>query len=489
MSTASISLRDHKVFVNIKEFGKQSLIKIAKATGLGKDSVRRALKALTRRNQHPESEFWFTPAGKAWLRRLVLTTVYEFGIKSHHGAEKLSTFFSQIRINQHIGLSESSIQRILKQAEEELINYQQVHEGQLDSEKLQEIVASGDETFFNDEPILVLMELSSGYLIVEEESQDRSYDSWLSISSGRLKQLGLKVRHFVSDRGKSLVKLALDGFNCCAGADLFHAQRDISQWLGQGFYQRLGKATKRLKTSREKLDKITEKCVDGEAIKIQEQIFKQDEAELYKIEQGKQTYRNTQQAVSESVHAFDLEGTKQTSTQVEDKLHEEAQHFDEIARTHSIPDSKDKLTKFKKQIEDVASIVDIWWLWAIESLVGYGLGKAQQDWLLYSLLPVIYWYQQMQKTDNSELKKVYKKAYLHALKALQNHPFTLTTPLSEINQWQMWASFLVGKFQRSSSPVEGRNGCLSQMYHTGRGLTAKRLHALTVIHNFGIKLR
>lgn len=25
------------------------------------------------------------------------------------------------------------------------------------------------------------------------------------------------------------------------------------------------------------------------------------------------------------------------------------------------------------------------------------------------------------------------------------------------------------------------------MYHTGRGLTPKRLHALTVIHNFGIK--
>jgi hypothetical protein len=117
------------------------------------------------------------------------------------------------------------------------------------------------------------------------------------------------------------------------------------------------------------------------------------------------------------------------------------------------------------------------------------LGKAQQDWLLYSLLPVIYWYLQMQKTDNSELKKVYKKAYLHALKTWQNHPFTLATPLSEINQWQTWAEWIVGKFQRSSSAVEGRNGCLSQMYHTGRGLTAKRLHALTVIHNFGIKRR
>ncbi|MDQ6998471.1 MAG: DUF6399 domain-containing protein, partial [Mariprofundus sp.] len=34
---------------------------------------------------------------------------------------------------------------------------------------------------------------------------------------------------------------------------------------------------------------------------------------------------------------------------------------------------------------------------------------------------------------------------------------------------------------------EGRNGCLSQMYHNGRGFTEKRLAALTVIHNYGIK--
>ncbi len=43
------------------------------------------------------------------------------------------------------------------------------------------------------------------------------------------------------------------------------------------------------------------------------------------------------------------------------------------------------------------------------------------------------------------------------------------------------------QFQRSSSAVEGRNGCLSQMYHNGRGLSEKRLRALTVIHNYGIR--
>ncbi len=43
------------------------------------------------------------------------------------------------------------------------------------------------------------------------------------------------------------------------------------------------------------------------------------------------------------------------------------------------------------------------------------------------------------------------------------------------------------QFQRSSSAVEGRNGCLSQMYHNGRGLSKQRLGALTVIHNYCLK--
>lgn len=56
-----------------------------------------------------------------------------------------------------------------------------------------------------------------------------------------------------------------------------------------------------------------------------------------------------------------------------------------------------------------------------------------------------------------------------------------------MQHWLTWADNMVRQFHRSSSAVEGRNGCLSQMYHNGRGLSKKRLKALTVIHNYGIK--
>ncbi|MCF7986368.1 MAG: DUF6399 domain-containing protein [Methylovulum sp.] len=60
-------------------------------------------------------------------------------------------------------------------------------------------------------------------------------------------------------------------------------------------------------------------------------------------------------------------------------------------------------------------------------------------------------------------------------------------PTSEIQRWLLRAENMARQFQRNSSAVEGRNGCLSQRVHNGRGLSQNRLTALTVIHNYDIK--
>ncbi len=46
------------------------------------------------------------------------------------------------------------------------------------------------------------------------------------------KKMGIEVKHFVSDRAKALLKLATSSFGTLAGADIFHAQYDLSKWLG-----------------------------------------------------------------------------------------------------------------------------------------------------------------------------------------------------------------------------------------------------------------
>ena len=85
------------------------------------------------------------------------------------------------------------------------------------------------------------------------------------------------------------------------------------------------------------------------------------------------------------------------------------------------------------------------------------------------------------------LKRFYQNLAQKTQGMLETHPYSNQLTPEELNHWHHWANDFVKKFQRTSSAVEGRNGYLSQIYHTTRGITSKRLRLLTIIHNFGLK--
>ena len=201
---------------------------------------------------------------------------------------------------------------------------------------------------------------------------------------------------------------------------------------------------------------------------------------------SKDDYLDVLEEISKAVHPFTLEGSQQTSEQVENALNEQALKLQKIAGNNMTSDSQGALNKFKHQVKDIACVVGAWWVWAEESLVTFNLDSGLRDWLLYTLLLVIYWYNQMEKTQNPDLKMAYKKAWMQALDTWQTDPIAQNFSSEEMERWKAWAEWMVSKFQRTSSAVEGRNGWLSQMYHNGRGFTIQRLKALTVIHNFGL---
>jgi hypothetical protein len=415
--------------------------------------------------------------------------LYVFGLKGNQGAERMSEFLTLIRLDSHMGVSPSTLRKMTHQIEELVIEYQKEQEAEQgqrgDSQR--EIIASGDETWFDGTLLLVLMELRSGYLIMEEEAEDRSYETWHVRAQARLEELELNVVHFISDRGKSLVKLAPAGFGCLAGADIFHAQFDISKWLGRSLFGKLGRASKPLSQATAKLVKLEDKGAAPDKLAAQAQQVEEKQAQFDLIEAGKQAYGETQRRVSAAIHAFAVEDSQpQSSQQVEERLEEQVQSFERIALEHCVKDSKGALGKFSRQIEDLASIVDAWWLWTKTSLPS-DIEANLRIWLLYVLLPVIYWFQQLQKTQNAEMRLLYEAAYREAHAVYAAQPLTQTMSKQDLDCWRCWAEWASCNFQRASSAVEGRNGSLAQSYHNRRGLPTQRLRALTVIHNYDTK--
>ena len=182
-----------------------------------------------------KSRLWETEAGNAWLRLLVFAVLYLFGLDCGVGADKLSRFFKLIRIDTHVGVSPSALRSQLNQMEVLLPQFQAACESQV-KKRSRKVVVAMDETFFGEFLILVLMDLRSGYLLLEEISDDRRFETWYAKTAPRLESLGIEVNHAISDRAKALIKLALSGFECESGADAFHAQQDVSRWLGASGY-------------------------------------------------------------------------------------------------------------------------------------------------------------------------------------------------------------------------------------------------------------
>ena len=464
---------------------KISLRKLAKFVEISKSSVHRIVNAVQKRNLHPESHFWESAEGMTWLKLLVSGTIFHFGIRHGVGADMISDFFQLLRLEKHVGISAPSIKTMRKKLEKLIIEFQEIHQFSDMSGKPLKIVGGVDETFF-EKMILVLMDLSSGFIFFEEASDNRTYKTWFEKTKTAVQNLNLDIQYFVSDRAKALIKLSETGFNCPSIPDLFHAEYEIVKTFGSTFGKKISALKKKIDKALLALALLKEIAGDVNKISAQKALIQKLQDKQVHIEQGKKSYHDALHDISKAVHPFDIEtNSVENSASLKEKLLENLANLSLLRAEYCINDKNDRLGKFGRQIEEIAWLIDYWWLLADESLAQYEIDEKCETWLLEIFLPYVYWERQTSKTKNPDLKKEYASALRLALIQLEEDS---STPIQIGNKtWQLWAESMVSHFQRTSSAVEGRNGYLSQRHHNGRGLLPERLKALTIIHNFTLK--
>jgi AcrR family transcriptional regulator len=307
-----------QIATKIKEKGTASIRKIAEATGLSKSSVHRHLKAKERRNQYPESHLWETAEGQQWLSRLVVSSLFHFGFKRGVGAESITAFLEDLRIQTHVGISATALRGVQKRLEKKIIEYGQVHQAQgVEAGGAQEIVGGVDETFF-EQMVLVMLDLPSGYLIMEEFSGRRSFKSWQEKAEQALQSLTVQVRYLVSDRAKALIKLAVAHFGCRSIADLFHALHEIAKGFSFSIQTRLNQAQKKLEKADEALGALTPQSEPWQQQNEQRQQLAQEVEKWQKVQEQ---YQGLMQQFSLSVHPFAVgDNAPQSAASVEQHL-------------------------------------------------------------------------------------------------------------------------------------------------------------------------
>ncbi len=482
--------RCQKVAQTTLQWGFLSVRALAQATNLSKSSVHRLSQKIKRRQNHPESPLWETPEGYQWLRLLVFATISLFGIKHGVGSEALSEFFELLRLRSQIGISPTALRRLEDQMRSQILAYgeQQHQEVKLTNTKL-EILAGADETFFPgmNGIILVLMDLVSGYILLEKKTSDRKYQTWFDQIQTALLDIGQlgAIKSLVSDRAKALIQLAVQGMGCQSIPDLFHAMRCLSRSIGVRLGGKLARTKKKLQKTQEEITKrhLAKKPISSQH--TQRQSWLQQEYQF--IQTGLDTYRSYIHQISTLVHPFVINENKfQTGSNVAKMMRELLPQLATLGHSYQLSSTAKALEQFSSQINGIAVGIDLWWQNIAQNLFLEQIDAFTQNWLLTCLLPEVYWFSLVSKTKNPELLEIYQKAWKQAHQQLLTDTFTQKLKKKEINQWREWSNLMVSKFQRTTSAIEGRNGYLSRLHHSGRGLSEKDLQVLTIIHNYDL---
>jgi hypothetical protein len=477
--------KSHLIFNSLCENAKQSIRQVAHQTGLSKSSVHRLKQAMARRDRYPESAWWESEAGRHWLTRLVVATLYTFGLKRGVGADSLSEFFLRLRLETHVGCSPSAL-RSLMQTLEHAIRETTVaweREGMAQGD-LRPIIGAVDETFLS-RLMLVLMDLASGYLLVEEVAPDRTYDTWQAVVKARLKTLGVEVRYLVSDRAQALIKLAKTGLDCLSIPDLFPLIHELVKSYSLAIGSRLRQARQARSQAQEHLAKRQACDPGGTETELARGALAACEAEVSRWESVHGAYRRHLEAVSLIVHPWRVaDSTPQTAQDVERQLHAEIDALEALMETNGLPVKKKALDKVRRQLADLSALVDLWWQGVWQDGEQVVLTPRWTSWIAQALLPLQYWREAVSRTSCPRRKA----KLMQALEAVQTHfdahPVTQQLGPDVLESWLAWGAEHAKAFQRASSAIEGRNGYLSQMHHNHRGLPQRRYPVWTRLYNF-----
>jgi hypothetical protein len=474
-----------QIFNCLCDNGKQSIRRMADKTGCSKSSVHRLKQAIERRDVHPESWLWETEAGRRWLTRLVVATLYTFGLKRGVGMETMSEFFARLRLETQVGCSPSALHGVMQALEAALLETAAAWEqdGQASGE-VREIIGAVDETFL-ERMILVFMDLSTGYLLLEQVADDRTYATWKALVDERLKVLGTGVLYLVSDRAKAFIQLAEQGLECLSMPDFFHVVHEIVKSYSLAMGRHLRQAQQELQKAQEVLARLQRRPqADHDDLEATALVAAR-QAVVQQWDAVQRTYRHHLETLSLTLHPFRLsDSTPQTSDQVESRLQAEVEAIEALARRHQLPARPHAIQKVRKQLPALAALVDFWWAGVRRDVAQAALSPTWQQWAQESLLPCVYWEHQVARTRCARRRAMLRQALEAVQVTFAHHALTSRLPPQALQAWQAWATHRVSAFQRASSAVEGRNGFLSQLHHNQRGLPKQRYKVWMVLHNF-----
>jgi Family of unknown function (DUF6399) len=471
----------------------------AEQAGLPRSTLQHWLKRQRGLDLDPaEAAFFDSPAGLAFLHRLVLAAHLVFCLQGSVGLRLLCLFLRLCRLDRVVAASYGSRQQFAATLEQGVVDFAAEQRSRLAEGMAPKEVALAEDETFHPQVCLVALEPVSGFLLVEQYAARRDQATWDAAVQQGLAGLPLTVALQVGDEAKGLLAHARQGLGVPHSPDLFHVQHELSRASAPALaaqtrhaQEYLDGAQQRLEEARAEREKAAGqprrpgRPVDHDARVQQAEAAVVGGQRWVADGQGRQEQaREAIRGVGEADHPFDLaSGRAQDAAAVERRLSEQFQRLEGLAQQAQFSEaSRGRLAKARRVLPGLVAAVAFFWV-RVRAAAQQRYGPESWVWV-ERLVAGMYL-----RRVAGQVGTAQRRGELRALsqRCLAEARSGAAEPAGGWAEAERLAREWSGWFQRSSSCVEGRNGQLELQHHSLHRLSTRRLAALTALHNYWLK--
>ncbi len=443
------------------------------------------------------ARFFESPAGLAFLHRLLVAAHLVFTLQGTAGLRPLCQFLRLCRLDRVVAASYGARQQFAAALEQAVIDFAAAARQQLAPGMASKEIALAEDETYHPDICLVALEPVSGFLLLEQYAARRDAATWTAAVQQALAGLPVTVVQAVGDEAKGLLAHAREGLGVPHSPDLFHVQHECSRGMAPVLATQTRQARQYLEqTLRQREEALlarqqaaTSPRGPGRPIDHERRVQEAEAAIsggqrwVAECEQQQEQARTAIRDLGEADHPFDLDsGRPQGAPAVERRLTAAFTRLEALAQAAALPEgSRQRLAKARRVLPGLVAAVAFFWQRLRAAAGRYGA----ESWIWVERLVAGMYLRRvaakMRLAERRQALRALAEQCLAAARLAGAEPAGGWAEAARLAwEWSGW-------FQRSSSCVEGRNGQLALRHHSLHRLGKRKLEALTALHNYWMK--
>ena len=445
-----------------------------------------------------------TPEGVVWLRQILVAAHGSISEQGGAGVRVVCDFLALSGLSAFIGASYGTQQAFHVELEEQMVSGATDLREALAQGMPHRLLSLAEEETWKDGLRLVSIDAVSGFILLEQTSDERSAAAWTQALEGGLKGLNVTVVQGTSDEAKGLLAPVERDLGAPHSTDLFHLQHEVSQAMSLSL--------KRAEQQAESDEAKAKACWQGECAAEQADHRRRHgpgrpPAFAARIDEALSAYVQTSltqaRAQAPRAEAKTLIGAFREIDHPDDPQQGQAQTPEQLqrrlgtlfARLEAIAEEADlserlcaPLAKAKRLTHSLVATLAFFFMMVNTRVQALDLAPAIEQAMLNDLIPALDLERAAARRTRAEQRHRLRARSAQRLAPLQqrSHPIQSLDQETRRDLEQV-AGECADRFQRSRSCVEGRNGFLALDQHGHHQLSPRKQQVLTALHNFAIK--